>query len=117
MEEPEMQLKWRTSSRRACTCWPTSPRWRCSGCRSTCAAPCPSWPSTSRTCRAGRSRAREPFTPWSMPAEHRQPAQALHSHEGAAQRRPGPQHHHPPTQESSRHFLIFHPEFPNLGKN
>ncbi|KAL2763409.1 BLOC-1-related complex subunit 8 isoform 2, partial [Daubentonia madagascariensis] len=37
----------RTSSPRASMSWPMSHPWPCTGCRSTCAAPCPSWPNTS----------------------------------------------------------------------
>ncbi|XP_046789815.1 BLOC-1-related complex subunit 8 isoform X1 [Gallus gallus] len=68
MEEPEMQLKLQTNSQRACMCWPTSPLWPCTDSRSTSGDRFQSSLSTSLTCRAGRSRAKEPSTPWSTPA-------------------------------------------------
>nr|XP_025845287.1 BLOC-1-related complex subunit 8 isoform X3 [Vulpes vulpes] len=63
-----MNLTSQTSSRRVSMSWPTSRRWPCTGCRNMCVALCPSWLSIRRTCSDGRSRAREPFTQWSMPA-------------------------------------------------
>lgn len=41
-------LQLRTNSLRACTSWPTSPPWHCTGSRSTCGDPFRSWRSTRR---------------------------------------------------------------------
>ncbi|XP_038025097.1 BLOC-1-related complex subunit 8 isoform X2 [Anas platyrhynchos] len=77
MEEPEMQLKLRTSSRRACTSWPTSPPWRFIASRSTSGDRFQSSLSTSLpaspalgagSCSdgAGQGEASEPFF-WLLP--------------------------------------------------
>ncbi|XP_036884931.1 myocyte-specific enhancer factor 2B-like isoform X4 [Sturnira hondurensis] len=49
--------------------------WPCTGYRSMCAVLCQSWPSIRPTCSGGRSRAREPSTQWSTPADQQCSAQ------------------------------------------